>query len=192
MAETRPNIDQRSRLGGLEWRIAHSLLETHLALARAYAVRGSAREAAYFSEQAVDLARVLGAPALPVRALLRSGEVALSLGRVAEVEGVLEEVDAVLERERRNMPSGSGLTLSREQAEFYRLRGDYLLRSGKEEEAFQAYQEARQALEIARKEVMLSVQKLGTDGPSDDSQDVFLPVLHAIILKQQGKTKWLI
>ena len=90
------------------------------------------------------------------------------------------------------MPGGSGLALTREQAELHRLRGDYLLRSGKEEDAFQEYQEAQQALEIARKEVMLSVQKLGTDGPSDDSQDVFLPVLHAMILKQQGKAKWLI
>ena len=43
--------ERRTPLDGLEWRISEGLLSTMLALAQTYYMRGSAREAEYFSRQ---------------------------------------------------------------------------------------------------------------------------------------------
>lgn len=174
-------VDQRSRLDGLEWRVATSLFETHLALSHVYAFRGSAREAEYFAHQAEELARILNVSALIGRALVRKGEILLSLGRVDDVEGLLEEAATLLEQNKEE-------SVARDVADMHRLRGDCLLRNSQEEEAHDAYQDAEKAMEFARKGAMATLELvMKGNGPSNDPEDVFLPVLQATILKQQGK-----
>ncbi|KAI5114728.1 hypothetical protein M0805_001178, partial [Coniferiporia weirii] len=136
---------QQSILSGLEWRIANALLETLLALAHAYACRGSAREAEYFAQQAEDLARVLRAPALTARALVRRSEVLLLLGRAEEAQKALAEAGGLV---------GGVQGLALDAADVCRLRGDRLMVHALEGEARGEYVDATR---------MLSEVKLGLE-----------------------------
>lgn len=69
---------------GLEWKVASGLLSTLFSLTQAYCARGSAREAEYFAQQALDFASSLNAPAMVGRSLTRLGEIQLKMGRIEE------------------------------------------------------------------------------------------------------------
>ncbi|KAH8113830.1 peptidase family C50-domain-containing protein [Phellopilus nigrolimitatus] len=162
----------RSNLDGLEWRVANALFGTMLALADAYARRGSPRDAEYFAQQAADLADVLRAPVMTARALLRKSEIQLAMGQFEEAQKSLVDAAALVE-------DVGGL----EVADMRRLRGDVLLRQGQDEEAQSEYAEASKilaesALEFNAFDAMVSVSE------SSEPKDAFVPVLNAMILRQ--------
>ncbi len=66
------------------WRLAEGLLSTLLLLSQAYAARGSAREAEFFTQQTKDLAQSLHAPVMISRALAQQGELQIQLGQLPE------------------------------------------------------------------------------------------------------------
>jgi separase len=104
----------RIYLDSMELRVAQGLLDTLFALCDAYFVRGSAREAEHFSQQAHDFAESLNALALVGRALARKGEVKLYQGQLQEGNTSIMQAAEVLQ----NVPSTDGADVSR-------LRGDY-------------------------------------------------------------------
>ena len=71
------------------WRMAEGLLSTLLALSQAYAARGSAREADFFTQQTKELAEALHAPVMVSRALTQHGELQIQLGQLQEGHNAL-------------------------------------------------------------------------------------------------------
>lgn len=125
---------------GLEWRISEGLMTILFALAQAYFVRGSAREAEYFAQQAQDLAEAMNTPAMVSRALARKGEIYLHLGRLDEgYQCLVKAADLV-----------SGLS-ALDAADIRRLHGDYSLKNLKSQDAQQLYEEAMNILEELQK-----------------------------------------
>ncbi|TFK52052.1 hypothetical protein OE88DRAFT_1807932 [Heliocybe sulcata] len=108
----------------LEWCITHGLLATLFALTQAYFSRGSAREAEYFADQVLDLARALNAPVPVGRALAWKGEVQLHLSHLTEgCENLTQASDCLTD------------VLGPEAADIRCLRGDYHRLSAKPEDA---------------------------------------------------------
>lgn len=85
-----PQRESRTILGGQEWTVATLLLETMHVLCRLYFIRGSAREAEYFANQAEELSKALHSPVHIVQALLRKSEIYLYLGQVESSEETLD------------------------------------------------------------------------------------------------------
>lgn len=137
----KPGVDQKglSRKipsNGLEWRISEGLLTILFSLAQAYFVRGSAREAEYFAQQAQDLAESINTPAMVSRALARKGEIYLHLGRLDEGYDCLVKAADLI----------SGMSAT-DAADIRRLHGDYNQKSLKTEDAQHLYEEAMKILE---------------------------------------------
>ncbi|KAI0064205.1 hypothetical protein BV25DRAFT_1914431 [Artomyces pyxidatus] len=126
----------RSSMTGLEWQIAHGLLNTLLSLSHAYFSRGSAREAEYFAQQAESVAGALNAPAMLGRALAMKGEIQLHLGHLEEASKSLLSARQVLDK----IPGP-------EAADVRRLDGEYNRLSSKEEDAQLLFAEAAAILE---------------------------------------------
>lgn len=85
----RKKFPSRPAIDGLEWRVASGLLSTLFALTQGYHAQGSAREAEYFAQQALDFASSLNAPAMVSRALVRLGEIQLKMGRAEDASETL-------------------------------------------------------------------------------------------------------
>jgi len=98
----------------LSWRILSSLLSTLLSLAHSFFTRGSAREALYFAQQALDLAEATKASTVAARALTIRSEVLLGQGELKESREALGKATKLLE----NLPGVDA-------ADVQRLRGDY-------------------------------------------------------------------
>ena len=164
----------RVPLDGLEWRISNALLETQLSLAQTYAVRGSAREAEYFQEQAEELARVLGSSALLIRSLILKAELKMALGCPHDANSVLEEV----------------MELSRNagylnEADIHRSIGDHLVASSMEADADSEFKQAAETL--TKTQIAFDdLERRISQSSKLDSTDTFAPVLQAKILRQQG------
>ncbi|KZT24871.1 hypothetical protein NEOLEDRAFT_1134566 [Neolentinus lepideus HHB14362 ss-1] len=121
---------------GLEWRIAYGLLGTLFALTQAYFARGSAREAEYFADQALEFARSLNAPVAVGRALARKGEVQLHLAHLTEgLESLIQAANSLTD------------VVGPEAADIRRLRGDYHRLCEKPEDAQRLYDDATTTLE---------------------------------------------
>ena len=123
-------------INGLEWRIAEGLLGTLFSLIRAYADRGSPREAEYFVQQAMSLAKSLDTPAMVSRADARAGEIQLHLGQ-------LEECFASLTKAAELASDVAGP----DAAEIFRLRAEHSRRGANGKEAQQLYADAMSLLE---------------------------------------------
>ncbi|TFK48944.1 hypothetical protein OE88DRAFT_1737166 [Heliocybe sulcata] len=170
---------------GLEWRITHGLLATLFALTQAYFSRGSAREAEYFADQALDLARALNAPVPVGRALARKGEVQLHLTHLTEgCENLTQASDCLTD------------VLGPEAADIRRLRGDYHRLSAKPEDAQQLYDDATATLEQLEKafagmddqsaEARRYSLTYGKSAAEDSSlKEALVPGLLASVLRQQ-------
>ncbi|KAF8842467.1 hypothetical protein BDN67DRAFT_965802 [Paxillus ammoniavirescens] len=114
-----PSSSPSSRPGltptdALSWRLLSSLISTLFSLAQAYYSRGSPREALYFTQQALDLAETIRAPAVVAGALIMRGEVLLGQGQLKEGKDALGRAAHLLG----SMP---GIDAANAQ----RLRGDY-------------------------------------------------------------------
>lgn len=127
---------RRPYLDETEWRVAEGLLTALFALSQSYFVRGSAREAEYFAQQAQDLAESLNAPAMVSRALGKKGEVQLYEGLLPEAYETLLLAAKLLA----DLPGSDA-------AEIQRLCGDYSQRSARDTDACQLYEEATVMLE---------------------------------------------
>ncbi|KIK92250.1 hypothetical protein PAXRUDRAFT_830139 [Paxillus rubicundulus Ve08.2h10] len=98
----------------LSWRLLSALISTLFSLAQAYYSRGSPREALYFAQQVLDLAKTTHAPAVVARALIMRGEVLLEQGQLKEGKESLGRAAHML-----------GSTPGIDAADAQRLRGDY-------------------------------------------------------------------
>jgi separase len=131
---------QGARMNGFEWRIAEGTLRTLFALSRAYLVRGSAREAEYFAQQAEDLAQSIRAPAMVARALARRAEVQLHCAKLEEGEALITQAGALL-------PQAMGV----DAAEITRLHGLHRFMTADGEEAQQSFARSLYVLSEAEK-----------------------------------------
>ncbi|KAF9552923.1 hypothetical protein CPC08DRAFT_822591 [Agrocybe pediades] len=95
-SKSKSEVHHRPYADGLEWRISEGLLSTMFALAQAYYLRGSAREAEYFAKQAADLAAQLNTPGMLSRALAKHGEIQLHLGQIEQAQANLGRAAALL------------------------------------------------------------------------------------------------
>ncbi|KAJ7063427.1 cysteine peptidase C50 [Mycena amicta] len=123
-------------MDSVEWRVCDGLLATLFALCEAYFTRGSAREAEYFAQQALDLAQSLNAPALAARALAKKGELQLH-------QKQLQEAHLTLTQAKELVQNISG----KDTADIHRLHGYYNHLSSHEKDAHQLYAEATLILE---------------------------------------------
>ncbi|KAI6040844.1 peptidase family C50-domain-containing protein [Pisolithus marmoratus] len=98
----------------LSWRLLSSLLATLLSLSQICFVRGSAREAIYFADQALDLAQATKASIIAARALTLRSEVLLGQGELIASKQELAKAAQLLE----GLPGVDA-------ADVQRLRGDY-------------------------------------------------------------------
>jgi separase len=131
---------RKTSMNGLEWRISDGLLTVLFALAQAYFARGSAREAAYFAQQAQDLAESIQTPAMVSRALARKGEIYLYLGQLDEgYQCIVQAADLV-----------SGMSAT-DAADIRRLHGDYSRRNLNNQDAKHLYGQAMTMLEELQK-----------------------------------------
>ncbi|KAL5499098.1 ESP1 [Sanghuangporus vaninii] len=160
-------------LDALEWRIANSLFETQLALSRAYALRGSVREAEYFEQQAEELAHVLGSPTMTLHALLQKSELKMGLRSMESSLTTLEEAT-------RLAPGADGL----HEIDVHRALGDRLLLCSHEKEAQGEFDLAAGTLAKATKRFG-SFDKLAPSTSKSEIEDAFVPVLQAKILRQK-------
>ncbi|KAL4079672.1 peptidase family C50-domain-containing protein [Scleroderma citrinum] len=136
---TRPPL---TPVDALSWRLLSSLLSTLLSLAHSFFTRGSAREALYFAQQALDLAEATKASTVVARALTIRSEVLLGQGELKESKEALEKAAQLLE----NLPGVDA-------ADVQRLRGDYRAlseveaREDREESAQESYERAWKMLD---------------------------------------------
>ncbi|KAL5480941.1 ESP1 [Sanghuangporus weigelae] len=157
----------------LEWRISNSLFVTQLALSRAYALRGSVREAEYFERQAEELAHVLGSPTMTFHALLQKSELQMAL---RSVESSLTTLEAAT----RLASDADGL----HEIDVHRALGDCLLLCSQEKEAQGEFDLAAGTLAKTMK-VFGSFDKLAPKTSKSEIQDAFVPVPQAKILSQK-------
>ncbi|KAH9848957.1 peptidase family C50-domain-containing protein [Lenzites betulinus] len=167
------------------WRLAEGLLGTLLALAQAYAARGSAREAEFFAQQARELAQALHAPVVVARALAQQGELQIQLGQLAAGHAALMEAAALV-----------GHLQGPDAAEIGRLRGRYSLLSADAKGAQVLFEEATRLLDelggvfvgleggsSARKSVVASPRAGDTQAQLSKSESVLAPTLLARLLR---------
>jgi separase len=120
-----------SVMGGTEWRISQGMVTTLLALSKAHFSRGSPRETEYFALQAQDLAKSVSLDFLVGQALLRRGELQLSLGKLDTAGTLLvEAIDSI------------GETATLELVDAYRLLGVYDSLNQEEDSAGERYASA--------------------------------------------------
>ncbi|KAI6000295.1 peptidase family C50-domain-containing protein [Pisolithus orientalis] len=122
----------------LSWRLLSSLLTTLLSLSQIFFARGSARDALYFSQQALDLAQVTKASIVAARALTLRSEVLLGQGDLIASQQELVKAAQLLE----DLPGIDA-------ADVQRLRGDYeaLCEAGQEQNSKESYERARKMLD---------------------------------------------
>ncbi|KAL5522623.1 hypothetical protein ACEPAG_8640 [Sanghuangporus baumii] len=161
------------QLDALEWRIANSLFGTQLALSRAYALRGSVREAEYFERQAEELAHVLGSSTMTLQALLQKSELQVALRNV-------ESSLVTLEAATRLTPGADGL----HEIDVHRSLGDRLLLCSQEKVAQGEFDLAAGTLAKTMKRFD-SFDKLAPRTSKSEIEDAFVPVLQAKILRQK-------
>ncbi|KAF8155999.1 cysteine peptidase C50 [Crassisporium funariophilum] len=165
----------------LEWRLSDGLLGTLFSLSQAYQLRGSAREAEYFAQQAADLADQLNAPAMISRALAKKGEIQLQMGHIEDAHEALARAEGLLQE----MPGV-------DTADLRRLKADYHERVAEEEHAQDMFDETVTMLEeldaAFRQFDNLAFgprKSLGTLPASKGTMDVLVPELLASILYRQ-------
>ncbi|KAI5983296.1 peptidase family C50-domain-containing protein [Pisolithus albus] len=122
----------------LSWRLLSSLLATLLSLSQIFFVRGSAREAIYFAQQALDLAQATKASIVAARALTLRSEVLLGQGELIASKEELVKAAQLLE----GLPGVDA-------ADVQRLRGDYeaLSDAGQEQNPKESYERAWKMLD---------------------------------------------
>lgn len=89
-------LEKHAPMDGMEWQVSEGLLSTMLLLAQTYYLRGSAREALYFTKQAADLAESLNAPTLRSRALAIQGEIQLHMGTLDEAHASISKAGEIM------------------------------------------------------------------------------------------------
>ncbi|KAF8623369.1 hypothetical protein AX17_007447 [Amanita inopinata Kibby_2008] len=168
-------------LDSLEWRVSEGLLSTLFSLSQTYLLRGSAREAEYFAQQAHDLSESLNAPSLVSRSLAKKGEILLQLGKLEEAHECLAKASEIL-------TDITGI----DSADIYRLRGDHSQRTARPKDAQQMYVETTAMLEEldnAFKQFdgfALGPRKSAGLAPTDKpAKEMILPELLASVLRQQ-------
>ncbi|KAI6116384.1 peptidase family C50-domain-containing protein [Pisolithus sp. B1] len=122
----------------LSWRLLSSLLATLLSLSQIFFARGSAREAIYFAQQALDLAQATKASIVAARALTLRSEVLLGQGELIASKQELAKAAQLLE----GLPGVDA-------ADVQRLRGDYeaLCETGQEQNPKESYERAWKMLD---------------------------------------------
>ncbi len=125
-----------SSLDSTGWRLAEGLLSTLLALAQAYAARGSAREAEFFAQQTRELAGALHAPVMVSRALAQLGELQIQMGQLQRGHAALMEAAALV-----------GHLRGPDVAEIRRLQGRYRELSADAKGARVLFEEATRLLD---------------------------------------------
>lgn len=122
----------------LSWRLLSSLLATLLSLSQIFFARGSAREAIYFAQQALDLAQATKASVVAARALTLRSEVLLGQGELFASKEELVKAAQLLE----GLPGVDA-------ADVQRLRGDYeaLSDAGQEQNPKESYERAWKMLD---------------------------------------------
>ncbi|KAI6148818.1 peptidase family C50-domain-containing protein [Pisolithus tinctorius] len=122
----------------LSWRLLSSLLATLLSLSQIFFARGSARDALYFSQQALDLAQATKASIVAARALTLRSEVLLGQGDLIASQQELVKAAQLLE----DLPGIDA-------ADVQRLRGDYeaLREAGQEQNSKESYERAWKMLD---------------------------------------------
>ena len=169
-----------TQLDGLEWRIANALLSTQLCLSEAYAIRGSAREAEYFTMQAEELARILGSQTMVSRALLLHSEVRLALGQSDEALRMLTEAMELID--------GLG---NLDIVDLNRALGDQLVRQANEGDAQAKFDTAMDVLSKMESSCAV-INKSIAPGRKPDGEEFFAPLQQGKILRQLGQSSCLI
>ncbi|KAJ7510027.1 cysteine peptidase C50 [Mycena galericulata] len=166
---------RRPSMGGLEWRVSEGLLSTLFALCESYCLRGSAREAEYFAQQAYDLAQSLNAPAMAGRALAKKGELQLHQRHLKEAHDTFMQAAELLQ----NLPG-------KDTADIQRLCGDYNQISSQDKDAQQLYEEATRMLdELDQKFGVFDVASPRSSEPAASAgREIALPELFAAVLRQ--------
>ncbi|EJD40173.1 hypothetical protein AURDEDRAFT_170753 [Auricularia subglabra TFB-10046 SS5] len=177
-------VGRTSMFEGLQWRVAEGMLNGMFALGKMYFLRGSAREAQFFVNQALDFARTLGAPGVQVRALARKAEIALYMRDLPGAMDCLQEGDDLLQAVSRAVDT----------ADVHRLHGLYAIAKEDEEtggdmltRACAVLQELGQnfaqfELEIASPKKTLAVVKAPQ---KDGSKLAISPTLLATVLRHR-------
>lgn len=132
-------VHQKTFSEGLEWRLADNLLHVMLTLSELYFLRGSAREAEYFADQAEQLAQTLRSPLMVCRALSQKTDMQLCLGQLEDAGNTLQAANTMAKEIR-----GS------DSANIMRLKGDHLQQLLRNEQAEQSYVEAYAVIEELR------------------------------------------
>ena len=111
-------------------------MSTLLALSQAYAARGSAREAEFFTQQTRTLAESLHAPVMISRALAQQGELQIQLGQLQEGhKALMDAAELVMHLK------------GPDAAEVRRLQGRYSQLSADAKGAQQLFEEAASLLD---------------------------------------------
>jgi separase len=131
----KPLLNGENGLDAAQWRVAQGTLETLLALAHAYFMRGSVKEAEYFAQQAQDLAEAVSAHLMIARAVLQRAEIQVSMSKIAEATELLDKADVHLKD-----------AMVVDHADALRLRGVCKGLSQDEDSARECYENASSAL----------------------------------------------
>ncbi|EIW51672.1 separase [Trametes versicolor FP-101664 SS1] len=174
-----------SALDSSGWRLAEGLLCTLLALAQAYAARGSAREAEFFAQQTRELAGALHAPVMVSRALAQLGELQIQMGLLQKGHAALMEAAALV-----------GHLRGPDVAEIRRLQGRYRELSADSKGAQVLFEEATSLLDElggvfasmdggsgARKSLVASPRAVNVNAQTSMSESILAPTLLARLLR---------
>ncbi|PFH48873.1 hypothetical protein AMATHDRAFT_148907 [Amanita thiersii Skay4041] len=180
-SQTGSKKSHRPSLGCFEWRVTEGLLSILFSLSQAYLLRGSAREAEYFAQQAHDLAVSLNAPALITRSLAKKGEILLQLCKLEDAYQCLTDAGDIL-------ANNPGI----DSADVCRLRGDHSQLTANHKDAHQMYVQTTAMLEeldCAFQQfdgLALGPRKSAGMAPTDkQAKEVIVPEFLASVLRQQ-------
>ncbi|KZV89225.1 hypothetical protein EXIGLDRAFT_771939 [Exidia glandulosa HHB12029] len=179
---TKKAVPRTGVFEGLQWRMVSGVLSTLFCLARLYFLRGSARESQFFINQALELARSTGAPAMQARALARKAELALYMRDMTTVAAALSEAETLFQSVR-------GVDI----ADLHRLHGLRFVAEQDEQEGSAMLARASAALqdigrEFASTELEISSPKRVKGTATQTKVDVkttLTPALLASILRNQ-------
>ncbi|KAM0746055.1 hypothetical protein T439DRAFT_384325 [Meredithblackwellia eburnea MCA 4105] len=122
---------------GLAWQLSENLILSFLRVGYLYTLRGTAKSAEYYADQALSIAEDICSPRLCVRALALRVEVHLHVGNLAGAEKDLAMMDTLLDS---SMSSAEAI-------ESRRLRADLHYRRIAGKEAYQGYVDAQAKLD---------------------------------------------